>query len=76
MRRIGLVECFAAVQLSESVRVSVCRVLAFWRSYALRHLLPLFLPTRLETRTKESNLYASDRVSSKLGREMNVKVLV
>ena len=53
---------FAAVQLIGLVRVGICQVLAYRRFYALRHLLPLFLPTRLETRTKESNLYASDRV--------------
>jgi hypothetical protein len=41
----------------------------------LRHSLPKFLPTRLETRTKESNLYASSRVL-KLECAMNVKALV
>jgi hypothetical protein len=39
-----------------------CRVLASGHNVlCVRRLLPLFLLTRLETRTKESNLYASSR---------------
>lgn len=67
-------ECFAAAQLLAWLRVSVAGLSPSDALY-MRHSLPLFQPTRLETRTKESNLYASSRVFSKLECEMNVKVL-
>lgn len=62
---------FAAVQLLVGVCVSVAGLSP---SDGMRRTLPKLLPTRLETRTKESNLYASSRVL-KLECAMNVKVL-